>query len=72
MNECWNREDYTIYFDAQDWYWIDKWNTLWNKYDDAKVIQLSPCELKAFEWVESDCKEIAVRACKLISKILNK
>ncbi len=67
--KCWLKEEYTLY-DQDKVLWIEKWNHEW-KYFRDRVIELTPCEAKFFDWVNSDCQEIRIATAKHISKLLS-
>jgi hypothetical protein len=66
---CWTREEYTIY-DHKWEFGIKKWNHEW-KYFKDRVIELTDCEARFFNWIDSDCREMQVTVAKQISKLFS-
>lgn len=69
---CWPKQQITIFDNPDRWgYWYDEWNTLGTWHHNAKIIEVTECEKRAFEWIHSPSKYVRNDTAKLISKILN-
>lgn len=64
---CWPKTKYTASYtnweyDFEEWVVTGK--------DDARYIDLSPCEARAFEWIHSKSESVREHARELIRNIL--